>query len=326
MSNEKRNTDISVLVPAFNEADSLPKTLRAIKKELLGFKENFSEIIVIDDGSTDATKRIVGSLSAQLSTGSCKISYLPLSRNFGKEAAVMAGYAEASGLIVGCIDADGQHPPAELTTMIGLLKENPDVLAVVGVRSDQTHKKAGIFSTLFYRLSRLLGNSHLIANGTDFRVMRRSVVDSFLKLGEHNRVNRELMDWLGFRTLTHEFKVADRTAGAPAYSLKKLIRLAIDGLISSGTKPLLIVLPLGGLVTFLASAAISLALLDHFILGDALGLRISLQGYVLMVVIFFFGVVFCLLGILALYIGRIFTEVQNRPHYIVNDLGKSKQD
>ncbi len=314
--------DISILIPAYNEAGSLPKTLGAVKKELSGIKATRSEIIVIDDGSTDNTKQMMSTLAAELSTNFCRVSYLPLSRNFGKEAAVMAGYSEARGLIVGCIDADGQHPPAELTIMIEVLNKNPDVLAVVGVRSDQTHKKAGVFSSVFYRLSRLLGNSHLIANGTDFRVMRRSVVDSFLRLNEHDRVNRGLMDWLGFKTLTHEFQVASRIAGAPTYSMKKLIRLAIDGLVSSGTKPLLGVLPLGVLVTILSCLAILVALFDNFILSDALGLRISLQGYVLMVIIFFFGLVFCLLGILALYIGRIFTEVQNRPHYIVNDSEK----
>jgi glycosyltransferase involved in cell wall biosynthesis len=322
MKQEKHSVDISILIPAYNEAGSLPSTLEAVKKELSKIKNRFFEIIVIDDGSNDGTKQLMENLVPTLNDSLCKIIYLPLSRNFGKEAAVMAGYKHAKGFIVGCIDADGQHPPSELPAMIKLLEGNPDVLAVVGVRSDQTHKKMGPFSSLFYRLTRLLGDSHLISNGTDFRVMKRVVIDNFLQFREHDRVNRGLMDWLGFKTLTYEFQVASRTAGAPTYSTKKLIRLAIDGLVSSGTKPLLVVLPLGGLVTIFSSIAVIVALLDHFLFRDAMGLRISLQGYVLMIVIFFFGLVFCLLGVLALYIGKIFTEVQGRPHYIINDSEK----
>lgn len=313
---ESQTPDISVIIPAFNEAASLPSTIGDTLVVLTQNKMTF-ELIIINDGSTDSTNAVMEAILKKNMPPGCSIRYLVFTRNFGKEAAVLAGYGEARGMYIGSLDADGQHPPEDFVSMVTDLIANPQSDIVIGVRTNQDHKRMGFLSTWFYRLNAWLGNSHLVPNGTDFRVMKRHVVNSYLKMNEHHRVNRDLIDWLGYPYQIHYFTAHQRTAGTPSYSLRKLIELAINGLVTSGTKPLAVLFPFGVFIT-VASLLITTGLLINIALNDTLQLKITWQGIALMVIIFFFGLVLSALGILGLYISRTFTESRQRPHFVIN--------
>lgn len=312
---------VSVVIPIYNEAGSIETTVKslvsAIGKDSIE-KSNLSyEIILVNDGSKDNTDSVCAKIIKKQANDRIKIRYLKLTRNFGKEAALYAGYSFAKGDAAGSLDADGQHPPEDLIAMVNILATS-DKEAVIGVRKDQTHKKIGFMSTFFYWLSKKSGNQSTLANGTDFRVMRRDVLDDFLRMQEHGRVNRDIMDWLGYDYSVYEFEVKSRTAGKATYSLKKLFILALDSLVASGSKPLLYMFPVGFTIFLFSSGGLIVSAVDEFVFSDALGLNITNQGYALLLIVSLFGVVLSLLGVLALYVGRISTEVQNRPQYVVD--------
>ena len=323
MSVKKSSYTISVIIPSYNEALSLPTTIDNLVSSLIQIKNSTFELVIVNDGSNDNTTEIVHKIIDNKKSNKYSIVYLPFTRNFGKEAAVLAGYSVAKGDILGSIDADGQHPPEDFAKMVNELILHDDYDVVIGVREDQSHKKIGFFSSIFYRLNKWMGNSHLIANGTDFRVMRRYVTEIYLTLQERNRINRDLMDWMGFPYKIYTFKASQRTAGVASYSFKKLVSLAIDGIISAGTKPLSILLPFGGLITIF-SLLVGLVLSFNLLADDYFKLNITWQGVALLIIIFFFGIVLSALGILALYISRTFNEVRNRPHYIIHNTRSKK--
>ncbi len=311
----KQTSMLSIIIPAYNECGSIKSTITEVAKVLKKSYPGKSEIIVVDDGSYDITGQIIDEIIDSWSFKTIDLRYIPLVRNFGKESAVLAGYSESKGDIVGCIDGDGQHPASLIPEMLSLMEqEGTDV--VIGVRENQDHKKIGSLSSVFYSMTRFLGDKHTVRYGTDFRFSKRHVVDSFLKLREHGRVNRSLMDWLGYPHSIFEFKSLDRTAGAATYSISKLVKLSLDGIVASGTKPLVAITPVGILLCGLSIIGALLGVIDKYLFS--LGLDISVQGYVLLLVILLFGIQFIITGIIALYIGSLFIEVQNRPQYIIN--------
>lgn len=312
---------VSIIVPAYNEAESLNSTVTnlvsVLEKDFYANKLSF-EIIIVNDGSTDDSRSVIRALQSRLSSARTVVRCLQFTRNFGKEAAVLAGYQYAKGFIAGCLDADGQHPPQELSKMISELMGS-EVQMVIGVRADQTHKKIGFLSSIFYNLSKKMGNKSSTVNGTDFRVIRRAVVDEFLAAKEHGRVNRDIMDWFGYESLIHEFKPLKREAGKATYSFKKLVMLAVDGLVAAGTKPLFIMFPIGSLTFLLGVSGLVFTSVSEFVFGDPFNLAMTAQGYALLLIVSLFGLVLSVLGVMALYVGRISTEVQGRPHYVVDE-------
>lgn len=318
--------NLSVVVPSFNESGSLPTTVNSLYSELKLVNKAIDkiEIIIVNDGSSDATRETVRKLMKNV-PNKFALKYTPLTRNFGKEAAVVAGFTQCSGDLIACVDADGQHPSADLKTMTNALIGNKEIDLVIGVRANNNHKKSGFLSKYYYKLSASLGNSRVIVNGTDFRVMRRHVIDAFLRLDEKDRINRDLIDWLHYPYTTHEFKAAERTSGEPTYGTRKLIKLAIDGAISSGTKPLTVLLPMGLITTLLSAILVTFLLFNEWLLSDRLNLNISPQGYALLIIIFFFGFVLTSIGIIALYLSRIFNEVRSRPLYVIDITNMSEK-
>lgn len=312
---------LSIVIPFYNEAGSIASTVTKLVEVIEGdFSEGILalEIILVNDGSSDGSESVAHGLVKELSSSRTKLRYIHLARNFGKEAAVYAGYSYADGDIAGCIDADGQHPPEEMSKMVSKLLGGRAQM-VIGVRADQSHKRIGFASALFYRLSKKLGNKSSTVNGTDFRVVSRAVIDEFLSAKEHGRVNRDIMDWFGYESLVHEFRPLKREAGKATYSFKKLVMLAVDGLVAAGTKPLFIMFPIGLFVFLLGFSGLVFTSFTELILDDPFGLGMTAQGYALLLIVALFGMVLSVLGIIALYVGRISTEVQNRPHYVVDE-------
>lgn len=301
---------LSCIVPCLNEAPNLKLLIPALIAALEPLAENF-EIIVIDDGSTDATPELLQQWAAKHSA----IVYLQLSRNFGKEAALTAGLQASRGQAVVCIDADLQHPPALIAQMVERWKAGADmVYAVRASRHDESlFKRWG--TRLFYRLMHTSRGMNMPEDAGDFRLLDRRVVDALLLMPERNRFMKGLFAWVGFKSEPISYSPTERLHGHSSFKALRLFGFAIDGLTAFTTWPLRL-LSITGIGLSLLSFAYGLFIvIKHLIYGD------PVQGWttLITVVLFFAGVQLISVGVLGEYIARIFDEVKNRPVYLVRE-------
>ncbi|RTK95179.1 glycosyltransferase [Candidatus Saccharibacteria bacterium] len=309
------NKTISVIIPVFNEQENLAWLHDKVAKYLADRDLDF-EIIFVDDGSND------GSLAAmkQLHTQNPKtVRYLALSRNFGKEAATSAGLSAVKNDAAIIMDADGQHPVELIDTFLELWHAGNDV--VVGIRTSNINegfvKKYG--SKLFYAMLKVIGGKTAVAGTTDFRLIDRKVIDSFNQLTERNRVTRNLIDWLGYQRVEVPFEAAERHAGQAAYSFQKLLKLALNGIVSHSTRPLKVIALLGLLISTLSAILGVVLAAQKYIFGDPLGLSVTGSALLALFVTFLVGIVLVCQGLLALYIESVYYETQNRPLYLIKE-------
>ena len=305
----------SVVVPIHNESEGIKNFLdKELFPELEKIKKYRHEVIFVDDGSTDNSLEIIQSYAKKQKN----IRIIALSRNFGKEPALSAGLAEASGDAVITIDADGQQPPKLIPEFIKKWEDGADI--VTGVRDHYT--KHGLIqkmgSKLFYWLLRKMGNKYTVPGSTDFRLMDRAVVDEFNRLSEHNRITRGLIDWLGFKQEYIKYTYGARLAGKPSYGMKKLFKLAIDSFVSMSTTPLVVLGYLGLIITFLSGILGLFVIIQQYVLGDPLGLYWNGAVQMAIFITFLIGIVLISQAITALYISHIHAETQSRPLYIIN--------
>lgn len=305
----------SVVVPIHNESGGIKNFLdKELFPELEKIKKYRHEVIFVDDGSTDNSLEIIQEYAKKQKN----IRIIALSRNFGKEPALSAGLAEASGDAVITIDADGQQPPKLIPEFIEKWEDGADI--VTGVRDHYT--KHGLIqkmgSKLFYWLLRKMGNKYTVPGSTDFRLMDRAVVDEFNRLSEHNRITRGLIDWLGFKQEYIKYTYGARLAGKPSYGMKKLFKLAIDSFVSMSTTPLVVLGYLGLIITFLSGILGLFVIIQQYILGDPLGLYWNGAVQMAIFITFLIGIVLISQAITALYISHIHAETQSRPLYIIN--------
>ncbi len=299
---------LSCVIPCLNEADNLRVLLPELKTLLSSLVASY-EIIVVDDGSTDATPELMSESAAQ----DPSLVYVQLSRNFGKEAALTAGIEATHGDVVVCMDADMQHPPALIPVMLERWKQGIEmVYAVRADRNDETlFKRVG--TRLFYRLMRTSGGLEVPPNAGDFRLMDRCVVDALLELPERDRFMKGLFAWVGFQSEPLYYEPPDRLHGVSRFKPLRLFRLAVDGLTAFTTWPLRI-MSLAGLLLSLASFTYgTIIVLSHLLWGD------PVQGWttLITVILFFAGVQLIAVGVLGEYISRIFSEVKQRPVYLI---------
>ena len=305
---------ISVITPVHNEAEGIKSFITNSLLPVLE-KTNYNyELIIVNDGSTDDTLKIVQSLAAE----NPKIKVLSFSRNFGKEPALSAGLAYAKGDAALTIDADGQQPPKLIPDFIKRWEDGGEI--VTGVRSQ--YSKHGLIqklgSKLFYWLLRLMGNKTTVPGSTDFRLMDRAVIDEFNKLPEHNRITRGLIDWLGFKQVYIEYVYGVRAAGKPSYNLRKLFKLAIDSFVSMSTTPLVIFGYLGIIITIGSFILGMFCIINQYILGDPLQLYWDGSVQLAIFITFLVGLLMISQSITSMYISRIYSEAQGRPLYIVD--------
>jgi glycosyltransferase involved in cell wall biosynthesis len=298
---------LSVVIPAFNEADNLPRVLGEVTATLRALTERW-EVVVVDDGSRDATP-----LAMQPWLATPGVRYLRLSRNFGKESALSAGLDRAGGEAVVLMDADGQHPVALLAPMIAAWREGADmVCATRASRRDESWSKR-MGTRLFYRVVNAGSPVPIPEDAGDFRLLDRRVVDALKSLPERNRFMKGLYAWVGFETRLLPYVPAPRRAGRSSFSLRRLARLAFTGITAFTTLPLRVWSGIGALLALLALAYGVWILVEHFVEGH------PVPGWPTLVtgLMFFGGVQLLSVGILGEYIGRIFDEVKQRPMYIV---------
>ena len=305
---------ISLVVPAYNEEEGIEELHRRIAAASPAWGEDW-ELIVVDDGSRDRTLEVLERLAAS----DPRLKVVSLSRNFGHQPAVTAGLNHASGSIVCVMDADLQDPPEELLPFIEKIREGHDVVYAI-----RTKRKEGVFKRVayhvYYRLLKRLATLDIPLDSGDFCVMRGEVVAAINRLPERNRFVRGLRTWVGFRQTGLAYERAARYAGEPKYTLRKLFKLASDGIINFSYRPLQAIMLLGFIVGLIAVG------LGVVVLVQYVG-NFPIAGYnpreargwtsLILVLLFSSAVQLFCLGILGEYIGRLFEETKRRPVYLV---------
>jgi glycosyltransferase involved in cell wall biosynthesis len=298
---------ISCVVPAYNEADNLAPLLAGLTAQMAELTDRW-EVIVVDDGSRDATADALAPWLAKPG-----VRWLRLSRNFGKEAALTAGIDHAGGEVVLLMDADLQHPATLVPEMLAAWRLGADmVCAARASRADEGFTKR-LGSALFYRLVNRDPAVPIPVDAGDFRLMDRRVVDALRALPERNRFMKGLYAWVGFRTVIIPYVPAERHAGASSFTLRSLARLAFTGVTAFTNAPLRLWSAIGIVIALFALAFGVAILVEHVIYG------IDVPGWATLAcgMMFFSGVQLISIGILGEYVGRIFDEVKQRPVYLV---------
>ena len=298
---------LSVVLPAYNEEQMLAKTCRTLKK-ILDLAEINYELVIVDDGSTDQTWKIIEETAEK----DRNVTGVHFSRNFGKEAAIVAGLAQASGNAVAVMDCDLQHPPEVLVKMYRLWEQGYEVVeGIKKSRGTETvfHRKSAGF---FYRImSRATGFN--MENASDFKLLDRKAVESVLSMPERSMFFRATSSWVGFKSTSVLFEVQEREAGESIWSTGSLIRYAFRNIVAFTTLPLQFV-TIGAGGCFICSLLLLIYSLVRYFTGHAV------EGYttLLIVMLFIGSAVMMSLGIIGYYIARIYEEVKRRPRYIVS--------
>ena len=303
---------ISIIVPCFNEEESLPLFYAEMEKIKFQLNDHF-EYIFVNDGSKDRTLQVLRDLN-QVDKS---VHYLSFSRNFGKEAALYAGLKHATGDLVTVMDADLQDPPELLLTMKSMLEKNPD-LDCVGTRRTMRDGEPPIrsfFAKMFYKLINKISQVEMVDGARDFRLMRRQMVDAILEVSEYNRFSKGIFAWVGFRTEYLEYKNVERVAGKTSWSFWQLLNYSLEGIINFSDAPLTIAFLGGVAACLLAFFLIMIVIVRTLIFGD------PTSGWPSMVSIILFlgGFQLLTIGILGKYIGKIFMETKKRPIYVIKE-------
>ncbi|WP_347104132.1 glycosyltransferase family 2 protein [Streptococcus anginosus] len=303
---------ISIIVPCFNEEESLPLFYAEMEKIKSQINDRF-EYIFVNDGSKDRTLAILRELNQKNNS----VRYLSFSRNFGKEAALYAGLKQATADFVTVMDADLQDPPELLLTMKSMLEANPD-LDCVGTRRTTREGEPLIrsfFAKMFYKLINKISQVEMVDGARDFRLMRRQMVEAILEVSEYNRFSKGIFAWVGFKTEYLEYKNVERVAGKTSWSFWQLLNYSLEGIVNFSDAPLTIAF-LGGVVAcLLAFFLIMIVIIRTLIFGD------PTSGWPSMVSIILFlgGFQLLTIGILGKYIGKIFMETKKRPIYVIKE-------
>lgn len=310
----------SLIVPCYNEEGNVERFLQATRSAMADYTDDY-EIVFVDDGSRDGTLRRLKALLKD--NKDVKIKVVSFSRNFGKEAAIYAGFAEASGEYITVIDGDLQQDPAYAVQMGRILDGDPDCDMVAAF---QEHRKEGrlisLCKKMFYKAINEIIEVDVISDSSDFRTMRRCVVDTILELPEYHRFSKGIFSWVGYNTVAMPYEVKERASGETKWSFVKLLKYALDGIAAYTDLPLRLPLYAGG-----AMGIISVVLFVAVLIGDILAPAFSAAaGYIAALVLFVGAVICCFLGITGYYIGKIHTQVKNRPIYIVKEILNSEKD
>ena len=309
---------ISIVVPCYNEEESLPIFYEEITKVSKKLKEVDFEYIFINDGSKDKTLSILRDLSKKDS----KVRYVSFSRNFGKEAGMFAGLEATTGDYVAIMDADMQDPPEMILEMYkSIKKENYDCVALY-TKSHVGYNfiRKGL-TNCWYKLIDKISDSKQVPGARDFRLMKRKMVDSILSMREYNRYTKGMFGFVGFDTKWIDYDAPDRVAGTSKFNIVKLIKYALEGIVAFSTKPLLISAYVGIIFCLVAFIAIIAIIVKTLVFGDPTTGWPSLAC----IIIFVSGIQLFFLGIIGMYLSKIYLEVKGRPVYIVKETEKDNK-
>lgn len=305
---------ISIIVPCYNEQEALPLFYAEATRVLKEIGCDY-EYIFVNDGSKDDTLSILKQLAMQDE----HVTYLSFSRNFGKEAAMYAGFCNADGDYVAVMDADMQDPPTLLPQMIEIL-ENGEYDSVATRRATRTGESPlrSWFAHKFYQLINHISDTDIVDGARDFRLMKRDMVDAIIEMSEYNRFSKGIFGWVGFRTYWLSYENVERIAGETKWSFWKLFKYAIDGIINFSQVPLSIASWGGMLMTLVAFILMIVIVIRRLIFGDP----VAGWASTICVIIFIGGVQLFCLGIMGQYIAKTHMETKHRPHFIIAETNK----
>lgn len=304
---------ISIVVPCFNEQESMPifyNKISEIEKQMKD-KTRF-EIIFVDDGSTDNTLQV----AKKLHETDDKVKYISFSRNFGKEAAMLAGLYKSKGDYIAIMDVDLQDPPSLLVDMYeGIINDDYDCVATKRSTRKGESKIRSFFARKFYSIINRISKTEIVDGARDYRLMTRQMVDSILSVKEYNRFSKGIFSWVGFKTKWIEYENVERIAGNTSWSFWSLFLYALEGIIAFSTVPLAVASILGFILCFLAFIWVGIIIVKTLIWGDPVG------GYPSMVCLITFigGIQLFCTGILGQYLSKVYLEAKKRPIYIIKE-------
>lgn len=308
---------ISIIIPAYNEEESLPFLYERLEKLMNEIKDYEFEVLFVNDGSRDKTLQII----KELRNKDERICYVDFSRNFGKEIAMLAGLDYANGDAVIFMDADLQDPPELIPELIKYWEEGyDDVYARRKTRNGETWLKK-FTSKMYYKVLQSLTRVEIQKDTGDFRLLDRRCVNALRKLRESQRCSKSMFSWIGYNKKEVLYDRDPRVAGKTKWNYRKLIDLAIDGITSFTTSPLRV-------STYLAIPTfITLFVYFVYVIAKCIVMNVTIQAFqaIILLILFFSGIQIMLFGIVGEYLGRIFNETKNRPLYFVNEYNGIKE-
>lgn len=311
---------LSLVVPCYNEQESVQRFFDVTAETFNGVVGDY-EIVFVNDGSKDKTGE---KLRKIYNENPHKVQVLTLSRNFGKESAIYAGLSKAKGDLVCIIDADLQQHPKVVVEMLKTMAENDETDCVAAFQENRKESKlmAGVKSA-FYKIINKIADVDFVNGASDFRLMKRSMVDAILDMSEYHRFSKGIFSWVGFNTKYIPYTVEEREFGESKWNFFKLFKYAVDGIISFSTFPLKMVTAVGLITSFASVAYLIAVIIQKLFFG------IDVPGYATIVVLVLFlgGIQLFCLGLLGEYLSKIYVQVKNRPIYVLKEhLGKDEQD
>lgn len=301
---------ISIIIPCYNEMEAVPlfyAEMCRVQKEIMNYE---FELLFVNDGSSDNTLNVIRDLSAKDST----VKYVSFSRNFGKEAAMYAGFCNATGDYVAVMDADMQDPPSLLPQMISILETGEyDSVATRRVSRKGEPLIRSCFARMFYKMINAVSDTEVVDGARDFRLMKRDMVEAIIKMSERNRFSKGIFGWIGYKTYWLEFENVERVAGETKWSFFGLLTYALDGFINFSEAPLLLASWLGLFMTITVCIFTMFIFIRRLIFGD------PVDGWASTICIIGFigGLQLFCIGLIGQYIAKVYSECKNRPHYII---------
>lgn len=303
---------VSLIIPCFNEADGLPEFDKEINRMMSGLSDYCFEIIYVDDGSTDNTLQTIRKFSKEQEA----VKYISFSRNFGKEAAMYAGFCNATGDYVAVMDADLQDPPALLPEMLKILESGEyDSVATRRVSRKGEPVIRSFCARQFYKLINRISDADIVDGARDYRLMTRDMTDAIVALGERNRFSKGIYGWIGYRTYWYPYENVQRIAGETKWSFWKLIKYSIQGIVDFSDTPLAFASWFGISCTGISFLALLFIIIRRLVFGDP----VAGWASTVCIIVFIGGIQLFCLGVIGQYIGRTYTETKRRPHYIISD-------
>ena len=313
MSKEK----ISIIVPCYNEEESLPIFYKEINRVSKEMKNVDFEFLFINDGSRDKTIDILRDLSKK----DKRVRFISFSRNFGKEAGMYAGLENATGDYVAIMDADMQDPPEMVKTMYDSIQnEGYDCVALYTKNHKDYSFIRKFFTKCWYKLIGMISSTPQVPGARDFRLMKRKMVDAIISMGEYNRYSKGIFSFVGFNTKWIDYTAPGRVAGVTKWSFWKLFKYALEGILAFSTTPLILAALVGLIFCLIAFAAIIFIIVKTIVWGDPVSGWPSLAC----IIIFVGGLQLFFFGIMGMYMSKLYLEVKKRPIYIISETENGK--
>ena len=306
---------ISVIVPCYNEEEALPLFYAEIQSVMAKMDDVAWELCFVDDGSTDGTLAHL----RRFAQTDPRVRFTSFSRNFGKEAAMFAGFEMCTGDYAAVMDADMQDPPSLRPEMYEILRTGEyDSVATRRTTRTGEPRIRSFFARMFYRIINKISNADIVDGARDFRLMRRSMVDAILSMGEYNRFSKGIFGWIGFRTKWLPYENVERVAGETKWSFWKLFLYSLDGITAFSTVPLMLSSLLGLICCLLALIMIVVIVVKTLLFGDPVGGWPSMMSVILLLG----GIQLFSVGILGQYLAKTYLETKHRPIYLVRETEK----